>query len=116
MTEGVYISKEKLNAILNKIKYKKMACSPRVDGVMSSSMTGPSPRVDNVMSSSMSAAASPRVDHVMSASMSAAMDKHKLSDQRRMWEDDLGTVNVPSLYNRMNFATVPRKSPNKKTW
>lgn len=74
-----------------------------------------SPRLD-VMSSSMSVA-SPRVDNVMSSSMSAALDKRKVVEQRRLWEDDLGTVNsVPSLYNRMNFATVPRKSPNKKTW
>jgi hypothetical protein len=100
MSEGTYISKEKLNAILYKIKYKKMASSPRLDGVMSSSMS----------------AASPRVENVMSSSMSAAMDKHKIADQRRLWEDDLETVNVPSLYNRMNFATVPRKSANKKTW
>ncbi|KAL4230367.1 hypothetical protein ACF0H5_010750 [Mactra antiquata] len=77
-----------------------MASSPRMDGIMSSSLSVTSPRVDNVMSSSMS----------------SALDKRKVVDQRRLWEDDLGTVNVPSLYNRMNFATVPRKSPNKKTW
>lgn len=58
----------------------------------------------------------PRIDGIMSSSMSAAMDKRKVvTDQRRMWEDDMG-VSSPSLYNRMNFATVPRKPANKKTW
>lgn len=38
-----------------------------------------------------------------------------MADYKRMWEDPVGTVKVP-LYNRMNFATVPRKSVNKKAW
>lgn len=63
----------------------------------------------------MAGTGNPRIDGVMSSSMSAAMDKRKMVDHRRMWEDDMG-VNSPSLYNRMNFATVPRKPANKKTW
>lgn len=39
-----------------------------------------------------------------------------MAEHRRMWEDDLGTVKDVPLYNRMNFATIPRKSVNKKTW
>ena len=50
------------------------------------------------------------------AEWSSCLEKKKMGDHRRMWEDDLGTVKDVPLYNRMNFATIPRKSVNKKTW